>query len=417
MKTLFKTNISAAIGGTIMTVVLFSPSALAQSPAFDLLEEGRDAYLDYNFDEAARLYAAAAKKAKKGDAEFSEEHSRYVDQLDRARNFLNRVERLEILDSIAVPKRDFLKAYRLPPSSGSLSDANGLPARFDKEGVESVFTSENGEYKIWAAPDSIGRLHLLESTKLSDGKWTLPTEVDDALSEEGDAAYPFMMADGVTLYYADNGDNSIGGYDIMVATRESTDGEFLQPQNLGMPYNSPYDDYMLAIDELTGVGWWATDRNLLDDMVTIYLFKVNDLRSNYDPDMDDLIDYARLSEISLTWEEDTDREALLREVKSIDPNARSRKADFHFPMDGGKVYTTYDDFKSASARKLMAGYVEEEKALAETEKKLTAKRKQYHAHPDKSLAREIAEMELSLEKKREALRRALSDIYRAERNR
>ncbi len=60
---------------------------------------------------------------------------------------------------------------------------------------------------------------------------------------------PFFMSDGVTLYYANDGDESIGGYDIFIS-RKGEDG-FLQPQNIGMPYNSPYDDYMLAIDEVT----------------------------------------------------------------------------------------------------------------------------------------------------------------------
>ena len=84
-----------------------------------------------------------------------------------------------------------------------------------------------------------------------------------------------MMSDGITLYYANDGDNTLGGYDIFM-TRKGDDGRFLQPQNIGMPYNSPYDDYMLAIDEVTGAGWWATDRNQIPDSVTIYVFVPND---------------------------------------------------------------------------------------------------------------------------------------------
>ncbi len=401
----------------ILSALALIPSgALAQTPAFDLLEEGRAAYLDYDFDEAARLYAAAQKKAKKGDAEFTEQHELYKDQLDRARNFLNRVERLEILDSIAVPKETFFKAYRLPQSSGSLGTASALPKGASREGVDYVFTSEMGDYKIWASPDSVGDLKLMEATRLTDGSWSKPAHVDDELASDGDAAFPFMMPDGVTLYYAENGENSIGGYDIMVATRDAADGEFLQPQNMGMPYNSPYDDYLLAIDELTGVGWWATDRNCLGDMLTVYLFKVNDLRSNYDPDMEDLVDYARISDISLTRDPDSDYASLLSEVRAIDPDAVSRKPDFFFPMDGGVVYHFYDDFRSASARKLMRQYVEGQAALESMKNDLTSSRQKYASRRSSSLASQIKDMEQRLEQESKKVARLRSDVYRAERS-
>ena len=86
----------------------------------------------------------------------------------------------------------------------------------------------------------------------------------------------------------------------MVATRDAADGEFLQPQNLGMPYNSPFDDYLLAVDELNGVGWWATDRKQLGDSLTVFLFKVNDLRRNYSPEDENLTAFARVDDIILT---------------------------------------------------------------------------------------------------------------------
>ena len=81
-----------------------------------------------------------------------------------------------------------------------------------------------------------------------EAKWTAPHKLDEL---DGDDAqnYPFMLSDGITLYYAAQGEESIGGYDIFVTRYDMDEKKFLYPENLGMPFNSPANDYMLAIDE------------------------------------------------------------------------------------------------------------------------------------------------------------------------
>ena len=97
----------------------------------------------------------------------------------------------------------------------------------------------------------------------------------------------------------------MGGYDIFETVRDAATGEYMPPSNVGMPFNSPYDDFLLVTDEQNGVGWWATDRNSLEDMVTLYVYMLPEMRRNVDPESDDLMSLARLSEYKLTWEADT----------------------------------------------------------------------------------------------------------------
>ena len=253
--------------------------------------------------------------------------------MDLAKSFITRVEKLEILDSISVPKENFFKAYRLPSSSGSLEGPEALPYKVRE--VEYVFTNEDGDFKMWAQPDSTGFYNIAESILLTDGSWSKPSFAPSQLGDERNAEFPFMMADGVTLYYASDGDGSIGRYDIFVVTRDPQTGEYLQPQNIGMPYNSPYDDYLLAIDELNGVGWWATDRNLLDDNLTVYLFKVNDTRVNYDPDEEetDIEQLALISDYKSTQNPDEFRTP--RCCKEYQ-RGEEEKGGFHLPYVGRK---------------------------------------------------------------------------------
>ena len=47
---------------------------------------------------------------------------------------------------------------------------------------------------------------------------------------------------------------------------------YLAPENVGMPFNSPYNDYMYVIDEFNNLGWFASDRYQPEDKVCIYVF-------------------------------------------------------------------------------------------------------------------------------------------------
>lgn len=54
---------------------------------------------------------------------------------------------------------------------------------------------------------------------------------------------PIESPDGLSLYIASNRPGGVGGLDIWVATRASTDAPWGAPENLGAPVNSPADDF------------------------------------------------------------------------------------------------------------------------------------------------------------------------------
>ncbi|MDE6027079.1 MAG: hypothetical protein K2G23_03315 [Muribaculaceae bacterium] len=387
----------------------------AQAQSFDeYLDAARSAYEAYDFTEAARQLANAKKKMSTGDEIESEIVSSTERQINLAKSFIRRVEQLEILDSISVSKADFFKAYRLPGSAGSLEGPEGLPYKVRE--VEYVFTNEDGDFKMWAQPDSTGFYNIAESILLTDGTWSKHSMAPEDLGGTKNAEFPFMMADGVTLYFASDGEGSIGGYDIFIATRDPQTGEYLQPQNIGMPYNSPFDDYLLAIDEENGVGWWATDRNQLGDNLTVYLYKLNDTRTNYDPDEEeDIAELALISDFRSTQDPDEDYNELLSAIKSIGTQKRKR-ADFHFPMSGGRVYTTFDDFQTSGGRTAMKRYLDVEKHLNASLNELSGLRHSYHKNPSPSLKQKIRDLESQTEKERDNLKTLRNEVYRAEGN-
>lgn len=369
------------------------------------------AFRNYDFEGAesyVERYEKALKKARKTMPEGAEV---MIERIGLAKAMLDRVERIVIIDSVTVDKEEFFKAYRLTPESGSLNTADVLPEGMEAAYPTVVYMPETRTSMTWAAPDSLENYVLVSSNQLFDGSWETPTPLGVALSDSGDCNFPFFMSDGVTLYYANDGDESIGGYDIFIS-RKGEDG-FLQPQNIGMPYNSPYDDYMLAIDEVTGVGWWATDRNRLGDMITIYKFIPSDLRNNYLVDEEGLADKARITDYRATWEEGKDYSDLLEAINEIDPDKKVKVEDFRFALPGGRIYTSWDDFKSPRAKELMEQYVESDKNFADKLSKLARLRDNYrNGNTEASAA--ILKLEKQVDADRTTLRKLANEVIKAE---
>lgn len=343
----------------------------------------------YRLDDASEALDAWEAKLKKNKKQAPDELGEMQSRLIMMRNMLERVEKIEIIDSLVVDADDFFTHYRLSRSAGHLVPA----AEAGTDAATVVYRPENNGELIWAEADTTGTLRLMSAQILDDGTTDSPRHLDDELAGGGNADYPFLMADGMTLYFAADGDNSLGGYDIFL-TRRNDDG-FFQPQNIGMPYNSPYDDYMLAIDESTGIGWWATDRNRIPGKVTIYVYITSPTRVNVDVDDPALAGLARISSIAATQTPGKDYSDLRERIAAIGDgrhSARTGHAVFEIALGNGRIARSLDDFSNARARKameeLLANRAEREKTAAELEKL----RDRYRAG-DRSTAARIEELE------------------------
>ena len=286
--------------------------ANAVTPA-QLLQKGKDAYMNYDFEEAEDFFSrySANPAANRQEAE------EWQQRLTIASNAFDRIQQIVVLDSINIPRASFFKAFRLPASAGKIGRPSDFKVNVAQDMEEVSFLSEDGDYLITSIENEDGDLNLTEFRKLLDGSWEELDALEGDFEKDGDYAFPFLGADGQTLYFGNNGDGSMGGYDLFVVQKEPITGECLQPLNLGMPFNSPYDDLMIAIDEENGIGWWATDRNSPGGDITVYVYILDDVRKNYPSDTPDLENYARISNYKSTWQEgrEGDYKALLNKLK------------------------------------------------------------------------------------------------------
>lgn len=126
----------------------------------------------------------------------------------------------------------------------------------------SACISINGKYLIFASdkPGGYGGKDLYISELLPSNEWGRAVNLGPTINTPYDEDYPFLWDDGVTLYFSSKGHNSMGGYDIFVATLDE-DGTWSEPENLGYPINTTSDDTGFCLTEGGKVGYYSTSRN------------------------------------------------------------------------------------------------------------------------------------------------------------
>jgi hypothetical protein len=96
-------------------------------------------------------------------------------------------------------------------------------------------------YFVSDRPGGLGGFDIYRCAKLPNGQWSLATNVGAPINTPYDEDGPFLGADGVTFYFASNGDKSMGGYDIMFSIIDEN-GKFSDPFTMGSPINTTDDD-------------------------------------------------------------------------------------------------------------------------------------------------------------------------------
>lgn len=353
----------------------------------------------YRFQDAVDCfeeYISDLKKRKKP----TEEAEKLLEKSKADLRMLKGVEDVCIIDSFVVDKTNFLEAYKISEESGKLFTFNEF-FRTEGEHPGTVYETEIGNKIYYSEKGENGNLDIFSKNKLLD-EWSKGHSLPGSINASGNANYPFVMADGVTIYYANDGEG-LGGYDIFVTRYNTNTDIYLVPENVGMPFNSPYNDYMYVIDEYNNLGWFASDRFQPEGKVCIYVFIPNSSKQTYNYEAmepQQIISLAQIHSLKDTWKnQDIVDDALQRLESAIKHKPQERRAvDFEFVIDDNKTYYLLSDFKSAKAKQLFQRYQQMEKDYRQQEEKLDNLRKQY-ANAGKQTKDKMAPAILDLEKR------------------
>lgn len=235
---------------------------------------------------------AQKRKAVKKNNKVEEVENPLVTQM------LDAVQRVTFIDSMVVAKSDFYSHIPLSPECGHLLQKGGV----------GQYTSELGDRRVEAMCQQDDTVSYLTTSDFIGGQWTDPVPVKGIGND--DANYPYVMPDGTTLYYAQKGEKSIGGYDIFVTRYNAESGSFLRSENIGMPFASEANDYLYVIDEPLQLGYFVSDRRQPEDTVCIYVFIPSTSRRVYQSEAyspEQLRSLAAINRIADTWGDGTEQ--------------------------------------------------------------------------------------------------------------
>ncbi len=118
-----------------------------------------------------------------------------------------------------------------------------------------------------------------------NGHWFKPINLGPKINTEFDEISPYMTPDAENLYYSSNGLKSLGGFDIFHSEFGYSEYEWLEPVNLGMPINSPFDEYGYRFLRSGKAGIFNSNRKDLglggQDIYWVYYKKATPLNDGY----------------------------------------------------------------------------------------------------------------------------------------
>ena len=154
---------------------------------------------------------------------------------------------------------------------------------FEKVTKTSAALSPKGKFLFFVAEtnDGVGGKDIYLSKRLPDGTWAEPHLLDSGVNTVYNEEYPYFAPDGKSFFFASEGHNSMGGYDLFRCTFDEETGRFSNPQNLGYPINTSMDDMTIALSESMRYAYIASLREGGYGDLDLYRVVLKDVKPLY----------------------------------------------------------------------------------------------------------------------------------------
>lgn len=171
-------------------------------------------------------------------------------------------------------KKNGCQIYTSRRTGRSWSKPEILPLGFDSTEAIGHPTLSRDEMTIYFSSDRPGGLGgkdlwvaFRESTGSPFGR---PYNLGPVINTPGDEMFPYLRNDTM-LYFASSGHPGLGGLDIFY-TVPDTSNNWSVPVNMGIPVNSPQDDFAIIFQPEGEQGFFSSNRNARRSKEDLYSF-------------------------------------------------------------------------------------------------------------------------------------------------
>lgn len=409
-------------GSNIRSVPLWEYLAKANAKYYPRLWKAYS--LSYEWDRLHRSLQDFFQKTTSDGALKSAAHL-YDKHASQMQGMQERSLSVEVVDSVCLSLEEALEyvARRVPSVSLAkahplLADALASHSASDLLIPSLLYQTEQKERLLYVAYDDEGCPLLRESLVAED---RIVQTTEHSFGEDGlqEIAMPFLKTDGIHLVFSAVEKNTVGNRNLYIA-RKNEEGKYLKPTLLGMPFNSPANDYLLAYDEYCHVGFLVSDRFAPRDKVNVYTLVWEDnfapLSVDSTQTREPLVMLYPYKSTQKSGKDYSSWRTSCREKKIL----LSQESTVNFEplqITTERVYFSDSDFLSEEARLIYYQYIKLKGELLKREERLALLRKSYRnaeGERRQEMAEQILEEESALPEEYVLLKEWIKNIRRIE---
>ncbi len=322
------------------------------------------------------------------------------EQMRIAEANIRATQHVVFVDSIVIPKSTVIHHLKLNPEMGKISMGKKISDELQlslHSCGELGYINALNDNAFLATPHN--GVNALSRSIRTGNSWSQPEVLHIPEHDSIPQDYPFLLADGLNLYFSAQAPDGYGGWDIYVTRYDTEEKTFLKPQNIGMPFNSDANDYMYYVDESSNTGYFLTDRRQSADSVCLYTFIPNAAHAPYPSGTDFLTLYhaAAITSIATTQ---VGQEARIAEWNAMHANnltADTSNHRYQFIINNHTVYDDPSQFQNPQAREIAQQLLTRYTSRTAQGTLLAILRKQYGEEPNPTLYDNILHLELERE--------------------
>ena len=229
------------------------------------LADGDRLHRNYRFEEALKAYQEGLRNAGKDLAGTLQERIR---KTHNALALTDLCANPRVIARERFSRKDFFLFYPLK-NQGWRKTPNTLVS---DPSADPFYAPKGSRSILFSAPDATGARNLYV-TYDRDTAWTVPALLGEKVLSSGNEVFPLLSGDGQTLYFASDGLQGIGGYDLYQSRWDESTRSWGEPVNLGFPYSSPADDLLLMHTDDGRYTLFASNRECSADSVYLYVLE------------------------------------------------------------------------------------------------------------------------------------------------
>ncbi len=358
----------------------------------------------YEMEAAIESFERFLKQSKPDDPKTADAKIA-MDDCRSGLRLINKYFDIKVINKDTIHKNDLVRYYQLSKDAGQIMPAGD----FFRTGVDAnqvIFRTERGNEVYFPILEADETWNIYKIVRLLD-TWNEAESLKDPVNSEWDDLFPFMLTDGITLYFSSNRPGGMGGFDIYQSFYDSESRTFSPPANMGPPFNSPADDYLLVPDVFQNKAWFTTNRGLSGNQVVVTeIVWDNSVIKNNTESIHQLRTLA-----SLPINPDAQSKSSSTLIAGNDNGRNKKKDEIRFVLNDTLTYTRYDQFQSTEALEVFKlGYKTELKKDS-LNNLMSRKRKAYSQSYNQNELRQLIDEIVELEKQTYGLDNEINRQY------